>query len=253
MRAFFACLHLELIHNDSARLHDHGGGDGQRPTVSARVRGMQDTARVSPAKTNRKRRARPLSKTTSRLPLRQNNAEHQTGSSKRPLRPRRAHYERRQWRERHWRRRRRPLVAAGNGFCLCLRRSAGHGSARVLVAAVPRGVDVPEGRREGAVLDLRDDQLRDSGESSRPPRLCRVSHHPHVRTRGAERQVRRLQLCDADGEAAKLFSAAAVFRASVPAAPATAAALLAAAFFPAAGADGGGGVPWGGRRRHRHR
>lgn len=149
----------------NSRKHENNGR--QCGGFSTKLLFFFDNGKEKPkqtAKTNRKRRARPLSKTTSRLPLRQNNAEHQTGSSKRPLRPRRAHYERRQWRERHWRRRRRPLVAAGNGFCLCLRRSAGHGSARVLVAAVPRGVDVPEGRREGAVLDLRDDQLRDSGK-----------------------------------------------------------------------------------------
>ena len=79
----------------------------------------------------------------------------QPGSPKRALRPLRPHHERR--------RRRRPLVA--------LRRprrprpAEGHGPARLLEPAVPRGADVPEGRGEGAVLDLRDDQLRDSGES----------------------------------------------------------------------------------------
>ena len=151
---------------------------------------------------------------------------------------------------------------------------------------MPRGADVPEGRGEGAVLDLRDDQLRDSGESGtnvpptifegeekkvkkssvvgfshslfflplplslfppfpgqpgRPPCLRRVPYHAHVRARGAEREMRRLQLRDPDLEApssaSRLYpAAAAVFGPSVRGAAAAAA----GAVFAAAGADRGG-------------
>ena len=95
------------------------------------------------------------------------------------------------------------------------------------------------------------------GEPGRPPRLRRVPHHAHVRARGAERKVRRLQQRDADGEA--LSSAAAATAAAAAAAAASGAVFrpsvraAAAAVFAAAGADSGGGAPGGRRRCDRRR
>lgn len=79
------------------------------------------------------------------------------------------------------------------------------------------------------------------GQPGRPPCLRRVPYHAHVRARGAEREMRRLQLRDPDLEApssaSRLYpAAAAVFGPSVRGAAAAAA----GAVFAAAGADRGG-------------